>query len=699
MAQKKLDLGNSEVDQQVVRKVDRMMNLRGEVGDDVAEMATSVNQELTKDLGQNPGPVKPIVDDSPPETAPELPVANSEISDSETQPEPVSPNSEQEPKPSKVEEPKDLPEAGLDDSYTDRAVDDIVAKEGDTILAVEDAKTGSKQKAVVSKNSMSDKFRNLFARRRAWLVAIAILLAAVFALPMTRYKILGLVVKESVTITVLDSKSQSPISNAQVTLAGHSAKTDAYGHVKISAGLGQRALSIQKLYYQDLETNYFVGLKVKNPSYRLAATGRLVPISVVNHITGQPISGAVITSQKTTAKTNSKGLAEIALPTKAASYSGRLTARGYLSTDINITVTDKLVKTNKFDLSPSGQIYFLSNRSGVLDVVKSNLDGSGRQTVLAGTGHEDAHATSLLASRDWRFLILKAHREGAQAALYMIDTSNDKVTQFDSKADFTLIGWYGHRFMYESQKLNPSYWQPGTLAIKSYEAERQQLSLLDQNQAEGASGNYAYQIFSNFYILDNLLLYNTYWNGYTGTLTPYNLTGKNDTVRGIQPDGQAKKDYKTLSSTNNNFIQASLYAPGSVYFAVYDKTTKISYYEFEAGSVKSANIDQATFDKSYPTFLVSPSGRATLWSELRDGKNTMFIGDASASNKKEIASLSEYAPYGWFADDYILLSKNNSELYIAPASQISRAHPPVKITDYYKPAQNFSGYGYGYGGL
>jgi hypothetical protein len=25
--------------------------------------------------------------------------------------------------------------------------------------------------------------------------------------------------------------------------------------------------------------------------------------------------------------------------------------------------------------------------------------------------------------------------------------------------------------------------------------------------------------------------------------------------------------------------------------------------------------------------------------------------------------------------------------------------PPLKVTDYYKPTQNFTGYGYGYGGL
>jgi hypothetical protein len=82
---------------------------------------------------------------------------------------------------------------------------------------------------------------------------------------------------------------------------------------------------------------------------------------------------------------------------------------------------------------------------------------------------------------------------------------------------------------------------------------------------------------------------------------------------------------------------------------------------------------------------------------LRDGKNALFIGDTNAGNKKQIASLSEYSPYGWYSDSYVLVSKTSSQLYIM--SPTNPNEPPLKITDYYKPAQTFQGYGYGYGGL
>ena len=97
--------------------------------------------------------------------------------------------------------------------------------------------------------------------------------------------------------------------------------------------------------------------------------------------------------------------------------------------------------------------------------------------------------------------------------------------------------------------------------------------------------------------------------------------------------------------------------------------------------------------------IESPNGKTNFWSEERDGKNVLFIGDADAENSKEIATLSEYVPYGWFTDDYVLVSKNGSELYIMGRDGIKPGDVPTKISDYHRPSYNFTGYGKGYGGL
>lgn len=695
-------------DNPIVKKVDQMMDIKGgsadlsSTDDDsaVSDVAASVNESLSQNLSSDE-PAEPEESEAEvpvesSQTAPELPDEEPQEVE-ETEPEPdvergeVATETDAEPAP--------IPDGDIDDSYTEKAVDDIVSEESDKILAVEDAKNEIATKAVVSKVGWKEKIRHLFSHRRFWLVTF-IILVAIFAIPATRYKILGLVVKKSVTITVVDSKTSSPVSNASVDLAGQTTKTDANGKAKISAGLGKRNLTVTKRYYQTLDYTYFVGIKAVNSQFKLVATGRSVPVTVVNKITGKPISGAQVQSEDTNAKTNSKGVAEIALPTKAATYAGKIAIKGYNTTDITIAVTDKTVKVNTFEITPGGQVYFLSNRSGSLDVVKSNLDGTNRKTVLAGTGKEDQKNTSLLASRDWHYLALKSHREGAQASLYLIDTSNDKVTQFDNgDADFSLVGWHDHNFVYSLTRNNLTYAQTGKQVLKSYDADHAQLNQLDQTTAEGTAGSALYQNFGSFYITDDVVVYATQWNKEGGGSNAADFTSKNDTIRGVQPSGQNKKDYQSFPSTNNNYIQASPYEPQGIYFAVYDNNSKPTFYAFENQTVKTSNIDQATFDKTYPTFLLSPSGSQTFWTELRDGKNALFIGDSNASSKKQVATLSEYSPYGWYSDNYTLVSKNSSELYVTSTGSLSANRPPLKITDYYKPAQTYAGYGYGYGGL
>ena len=664
---------SSSPDQKALEeRVDGMMDVKrtavSEIAEDVNESlltAPELSDESVKDTAQVDDTIS-AEDDDTEITAASEPVA--EVTDTE-------------------------PES-IDNQATDKAVDDIVADESDTMLAVEDAKVDRGQVIKPPKSGLKDRLKTAFGGK------IGLIVVLLFALPVTRYKILGLIIKKTVTITIIDDKTSTPVSNAQVQLAGSHVNTNASGTVKIKAGLGQHELILHKSYYQDVKTKYFVGIKSQPVKYKLIATGRLVPISVFNKITGKPLVGAQIEALNTTAKTNNKGQALVALPTKTSTAQAVLSLAGYNDLTTPVQITDKTVKANSYELTPSGQVYFLSNRSGTLDVVKSNLDGSGRKTVLQGTGSEERQATSLLASRDWRYLVLKAKRDGANASLYLIDTATDKVTQFDNNdADYTLIGWYDHNFIYSLTRNDQPYWQSGRQAIKSYDAENQQLNQLDQNQAEGGATDYAYQQLANFYIVKGSIVYTTDWTIFSNSNAAAGKD-KTDTIRAVSPLGQNKKDYQSLPTDTVGYIQASLYEPNEVYFAVYNnKTNSSDYYIFQDQSVKSTKVNADEFNQGYPTYLLSPSGRLTFWSELRDGKNTIFSGDNNGASKKQLAAASDYAPYGWYSDNYLMLSKNGSELYITSPDGLQANKVPLKLTDYYKPARALNGYGYGYGGL
>ena len=589
----------------------------------------------------------------------------------------------------------------LDDSATDKAVDEIVVHESDEVLAAEDA--ASKQAGRASNKSSAKKSRGGFFKRRWLWAGLLLILVAVFAYPLSRDKLIGLVYKETFTVTVTDSKTNTLVSSATVSLDGVTAKTDASGKVKLMVPPGQGKLRVAKKYYKDFTKAQAIGLRSTGPvSVQLLATGRQVPITVDNLITGKPVANAEISVLKTTAKTDQHGQATIVLPATAASDQATVSASGYNKAQTSIQITSSVVSANTVKLTPTGHVYFLSNLSGSVDVVKVNLDGSGRQTVLKGTGQENPNTTSLLASRDWQYTALKAQRSGANPGLYLINTSTDKVTQFDSgNADFTLIGWYGHFFMYDVVRNTIPAWQSGHETLKSYNADTGQLNQLDQGQAEGSSAAYAYQGFYNFYTLNDLLVYNTQWYTYDASGGGYDLTGKSDSIRAVQPDGQNKKDYQGIPASGLGYIQAALFQPQEIYYAAYNYGTNVTtYYKFADETVSTlSNLSQATFNQAYPTYLVSPSGNQTLWTNVRDGQNTLFTGDQNAGGQKQIASLSNYSPYGWFTDNYLLVSQNGSQLSIMPAGGLAAGQQPLKITDYYKPTQTYNGYGYGYGGL
>jgi hypothetical protein len=227
------------------------------------------------------------------------------------------------------------------------------------------------------------------------------------------------------------------------------------------------------------------------------------------------------------------------------------------------------------------------------------------------------------------------------------------------------------------------------------------MATLDETDGEGSgSGDYATSLFSQIYLLDNEVVYNKNWTSSYVYWGPTKLAGKQISLMSVRPDGSGRKslkDFPVPDGSNYYSVELSLYAPRELYVQVPAPSGgKLTYWEYEDGKVQpKPDVTDQQFNEPYPTFLASPSGKQTLWSEARDGKNTLFIGTAEGEDGKQIASLSEYASYGWYTDDYLLVSKNGSELYIMPVA----GGAPFKVSDYHKPDYNFRGYGGGYGGL
>lgn len=566
----------------------------------------------------------------------------------------------------------------------------------------------AKQQVKASRTKLDrakDFFRGYWKRKKWTLpVTIIVLIAIIFAVPASRWAILGLVIKEDVSVTVYDQQTTKPVSGATLTVNGKTATTDAAGKASVQVKLGPADLSVSKRYYKPYSLHTTVGFSSVENTHQvlLSATGRQVPISVVNSITGKGLANVEVSVLGTSTKTDKDGNVNIVLPTKSDAQAATFSLAGYNSLSGNIQVVDHFITENKFKLTPVGKLYFLSNQSGNIDVVKTNLDGSGRQTILAGTGKEDPNNTALLVSRDWKYLALLSKRSGTEA-LYLINTSTDAATQIDSgggDGHFTLVGWSDDVFVYEVSHNNVQSWQSGQQALKSYDATSGKLYSIDQSQGQGDQDSFADDNIGTVYLMDDQLVYVKNWS--SNGLSPTILNGKNSSLITVKPDGTGKTDVKDFPVPDNTqysyYVNLALFEPYGVYVQVPGTNGGgNTYYKYENGNFgPTTDVNDSNFGQNVLTYLLSPSGNQTVWTDQRDGKNALFVGNDNGKNAKQIATLSEYKPYGWYTDNYILLSKNSSELYIMPADA---SNDPVKVADYYKPPLNFNGYGGGYGGL
>jgi hypothetical protein len=595
----------------------------------------------------------------------------------------------------------------IDDESTEKSEDadaepenDETDDSADPVIEEEAPKETNTKLSKETKHSSIHTFFASKKRRTVSIVAAVILVVAILlAIPFTRYAILGLVIKKDVTIVVLDKTTNRPVSDASITLDGTSGTTDKNGNATLKGvSVSNSTLVITKKYYTSDSQSYTVPVlsHPTNLTIKLVATGRQVTLHVTNKITADPLQGVKVSADGTSTITDKLGVAVIILPTTKATQDATLSEASYNDTTAAISVND-VNAANAYTMTPSGTIYYLSNSTGTTNVMKSNLDGTNSAVVVAGTGFEDNQAT-LLAAQDWQYVALQSIRQSdALSRIYIIDDKTNTLKLIDqSGSSYQLIGWSGHNFLYEVVKAEPNQWTNGQYVIKSYNADSGVSTVIDQSTALGSDeGGFEAQYFTNPYIIGSTLFYIKAWS--YGYGLQYTDTNQSLAVMTSDFSGN-KKVVKDISDQYNTYINTSEYEPGDIYIDVTTDGTA-SYYEFEDGTLSTSNITDAQFNTSYPTYLYSPSGTQTLWYEIRNGNNTLFIGDKDGDNPRTIATSSSYTPFGWYGDGYIILSKGGSELYIASSTKpLTSSYQGLDITSYQSTQNSYRGYGSGYGG-
>lgn len=558
-----------------------------------------------------------------------------------------------------------------------------------------------------SSKSHIDKLKDfaLHKKKLSIPLTIALVLAVLAAIPYSRYALAGMVLKQDFSVAVVDATTKEPISSATVSIGSATAVTNSKGLAVIKAKPGHTRVRVTKKYYKDFTAEVLVLITKQKRPYDAAfvADGRQVPLVITNKITGKAVENITVKAAGTEVKTDKDGKVILVVPAAGPQkLDATISGNGFNSTSVSITVTEKASKDNSFMLTPSGTVYFLSKLSGKIDVVKTNLDGTERKTVLAGTGKEEDRGTVLLASRNWKYLALLSRRDSDKAKLYLIETGSDKVSVMDEgDATFNLNGWSDNTFVYTVSRTSKQYYEPKAYAIKSFNAETKKLTTLSETTGENAAGTTFYQNFGRVYLAGGFVVYSVsvYSENYYAWNAPVTITAG---IYSLRVDGGDKKTLKSLSAPADNYtrfpgISSEKPGPQEIEFSVSGSGTTTKYV-WDHGAFKTVTGDEQD-NETYLTYLESPSGKSTFWHEPRDGKNTLLIGDVDGKNGKTVSSLSEYITYGWYSDSYLLVSKAGSELYILPAEEIVDTIRVLKISDYHKPSYSYDGYGGGYGGL
>jgi hypothetical protein len=562
----------------------------------------------------------------------------------------------------------------------DKDVDDMIEQ------AARDHEAESMEVARTAKHPRLAKLRQCVRShpKKTAAIAVVILTALLLAIPPTRYMIAGIFVSRDLAVEVIDSDTNQPVSDARVLLRGQEQYTNADGIALFTSQKpGNASIEVSKNHYSTASTKTVIRIPSQTYAHTVSfqATGRQVPVRVTNKISGQSIAGATIVTSDTRTTTDTEGNAELVLDAALGEVTAQVAADGYITTDVDITASED-VTANTIALTPAGKVYVLSKQSGRLDVVKLNLDGSEREVVVKATGTEEVANTYLVPSSDWKFVVLHARRDSNQAALYLLDTTTDKLTEIDTtSALFNVVGWYGSELVYTLQQTDLRDWQPGRQQIKQFDAGTGQTTTIDSTSAMGNSyENYRAEYYTNIHVLSSqTVVFAKQWSG-----TAPDAAREQNALYAFDMQAGTKQTVREFGSSFGTTVQPT---PDTIWLSV-SSQQRTTYYAFENNRLEeSPNIQQAKFVAPTPRFFLTPNQSAAVWSEQVDGTFTTYIADTNLTNKSSRLSRSNWQAYGWYGDDYILLSQFDSELAVMHKSNPADIASPQKITNYHRPPQ------------
>ena len=556
---------------------------------------------------------------------------------------------------------KSLPDA-LNDAATEHAVEDILSKESDELLAVQDRRALGSTLPARSKQHRMFSLRSLLHRAAVWralVLMIAGVLGILGAMPQTRYAALNTVgVRAGASVRVVDESTQQPLRHVRVTLAGVTVDTDEAGNAQFQKlPLGKTTLTIEKRAFAPITEPRTLGWG-SNPlgERRIKPMGSQYDIVATDFLSAKPIASASITAGDADANADDKGQIKLTMEhSDVASFEATVKAPGYREEKLTINADFK--QQVQVKLVPDRQHFFVSQRSGKYDLYKVDVDGKNEAVLLAGTGrersdvalasHPGANVTALVSTRDDK------HNDDGYllSTLTVVNGDDGSTNSVVQSEQVSMSGWVGDRLIYVQIVAGTSAANPSRQRLMSYDYKTR-----DNKQL--ASANY----FNDVLVANGKVYYapsSAYQASNTNGLYRVNADGGNSqTIINQETWNLFRTDYNKIAITIPN-----------------------QWYEFAFDATSATKLDVQPSNTNSRIYVDSPDGKLSAWLDKRDGKGVLLLRDIDGKTDKALQTKSGLVgPVRWL-NNSSLVYRIHTEQETADYALSIDNETPIKIGD------------------
>lgn len=406
------------------------------------------------------------------------------------------------------------------------------------------------------------------------------------------------------------------IEGATVTVDGQAYTTDANGKVAIATIVaGSYPLKVHKDGYTDLDSTLSV-VRGENEIQYFSLTKAPVATYTVSGLVSNAVSRAPMVNVqvklgKKTAASNPAGEFSFS-GLSAGEYKLILSNADFNEVAQTVTVATTDLAVPEIRMVPSGQVVFVSNRDGKRSLYLANYAGEGqKQLVAPAGGGEDFGA---ILSPDGKKVVFSSTRDGiksnlgeTQARLYLVGTDGKGLTKISDDLAPNQLEWSpSGKYLYFSGYSDVSL---SVTTHRVYNLEKGTTFDLGDTAPSNVTFNNA----------SDLVAYVTY----------------DSAVYKLKTVDVATGSRSELVSKNGAFDNISFSADDAniSYFATQDASR--SYYTYKIAAKAEAGVAGPilTNNRSY---VSSPTKKASVFIEARDGKYDLFQVDVDGKNEKKL---------------------------------------------------------------